>query len=59
MLKRMKPLCLAAATLFLSAPAMAVDLVGVYDLALQNDPRLRAAEFRREATGENEAIALV
>jgi len=53
----MKPLCLAAATLFLSAPAMAVDLVGVYDLALQNDPRLRAAEFRREATGENEAIA--
>ena len=57
MLNRLKPLCLAAATLFLPAPAFAVDLVGVYDLALQNDPRLRAAEFRREATGENERIA--
>jgi outer membrane protein len=53
---KLKPLCLAA-SLLLSAPAGAVDLVGVHDLALQNDPRLRAAEFRREATGENKAIA--
>jgi outer membrane protein len=51
-----KLLCLVAAGLF-SAPAWAVDLVGVYELALKNDPRLRAAEYRREATGENKAIA--
>jgi len=35
----------------------AVDLVGVHDLALKNDPRLRAAEFRREAAGENKTQA--
>ena len=31
--------------------------MGVHDLALKSDPRLRAAEFRREATGENRKIA--
>jgi len=36
---------------------MAVDLVGVHDLAAKNDPRLRAAEYRREAVGENRKIA--
>jgi outer membrane protein len=33
------------------------NLVGVHDLALKSDPRLRAAEYRREATGENRKIA--
>lgn len=49
--------CLIAASLSLSGPARAVDLVGVYNLAIEKDPRLRAAEYRREATAENKAIA--
>ena len=53
----LKPICLALATLVLSAPAWAVDLVGVHDLALQNDPRLQAAASRLEATRENKTIA--
>jgi outer membrane protein len=54
---KLKPVCVAAAALLLGSPAWAVDLVGVYELALKSDPRLRAAEYRREATGENKAIA--
>lgn len=60
---KLKPICLAAAGVLLcgaalqSAPAWAVDLVGVHDLAVENDPRLQAAAYRREATGENRAIA--
>jgi outer membrane protein len=46
-------LCCALA----AAPAFAVDLVGVHDLALKNDPRLRAAEYRREAAGETKTQA--
>lgn len=46
--------CLAG---FANTPALAIDLVGVHDLALKNDPRLQAAEFRRQATGENKTIA--
>ena len=49
--------CLVGAGLLLSSSAMAVDLVGVHDLALKSDPRLRAADYRREATGENRNIA--
>jgi outer membrane protein len=54
---KLKTLCLAGAGLMVSFPAMAVDLVGVHDLALKSDPQLRAAEYRREATGENRKIA--
>jgi outer membrane protein len=54
---RMKPICLALAGLLLCTPAWAVDLVGVHDLAVQNDPRLQAAASRREATRENKTIA--
>lgn len=60
---KLKPLYLAAAgflicgPLLLGSPAWAVDLVGVHDLAIKNDPRLQAAAYRREATGENRAIA--
>jgi outer membrane protein len=40
-----------------SAPAGAVNLVGVHDLAMKSDPRLQAAEYRREATQEQRKIA--
>ena len=43
--------------LLVSSPVLAVDLVGVHDLALEYDPQLQAAEYRRQATGENKAIA--
>jgi len=48
---------LMTAALFISAPAFAVDLVGVHDLAAKNDPQLQAAAYRRQATGENERQA--
>jgi len=43
---------LMAAALSVTAPVFAVDLVGVHDLAVQNDPQLRAAAYRRDSTGE-------
>lgn len=43
--------------LMISSPAMAVDLVGVRDMALQSDPVLKSAEFRRDASGENKRQA--
>jgi len=57
MSNKFKLLCLISAGLLISSPAMAVDLVGVHDLALKSDPRLQAAEYRREAVGENRKIA--
>ena len=53
----LKLLCLLCAVALFSTSAEAVDLVGVHDLAIDNDPRLQAAEFRREATGEQRYIA--
>jgi outer membrane protein len=44
---------LMAAAIFISFPVFAVDLVGVHDLAIKNDPQLQAAAYRKEATGEN------
>ena len=46
-----------AAMFIVSSPVMAIDLVGVHDLAIKNDPQLQAAAFRKEATGENERQA--
>ncbi len=57
MLSKSKPWWLACCGLMVTPAVFAVDLVGVHDLALKNDPRLRAAEFRREATGENKTQA--
>jgi outer membrane protein len=57
MLNKFKPLTLLIIGALASGPAWSVDLVGVHDLALQNDPRLRAAEYRREAVGENKTQA--
>jgi outer membrane protein len=49
----MRPLVLIITGL-LAAPALyAADLVGVHDAAVNNDPQLRAAEYRRDASGEN------
>lgn len=57
MVFKSKFLGLAGAGLLLSSPVLAVDLVGVHDLALDYDPILKAADFRRQATAENKAIA--
>lgn len=48
---------LLIAALFVTAPAFAVDLVGIHDLAAKNDPQLQAAAYRRDATGENKRQA--
>lgn len=47
----------ACAGLLSMTSASAVDLVGVHDLAIKNDPILQAAGYRRDATGENERQA--
>lgn len=57
MTTKTKLIGLVSAGLLLSSPAYAVDLVGVHDLALKSDPQLQAADFQRQATGENKAIA--
>lgn len=44
-------------TPLITTQAMAVDLVGVHDLAVKNDPRLQAAAYRKEATAENKTQA--
>lgn len=48
---------LMIAALFVTTPVMAVDLAGVHDLAVKNDPQLQAALYRRDATGENKRQA--
>jgi outer membrane protein len=48
---------LVCASFLMPFTAHAIDLVGVHDLAVKNDPRLQAAEARRQATGEEKAIA--
>ena len=44
---------IVAATFLISTPVLAVDLIGVHDLAAKNDPQLQAAGYRKDATGEN------
>jgi outer membrane protein len=44
---------LIAAVFLISTPVFAVDLVGIHDLAIKNDPQLQAAAYRKDATGEN------
>src|SRR5210317_1418801 len=48
---------LIATAFFVATPAFAVDLVGVHDLEVKNDPQLQAAAYRKQATGENERQA--
>ena len=52
-----KKVVLMATVFFISSPAFAVDLVGVHDLAIKNDPQLQAAGYRKDATGENKRQA--
>ena len=46
----MRKILAAAIAASLSAPAAAVDLLGVYELASSNDPEIRAAERRLDAS---------
>ena len=48
---------LMAALFLVASPALAVDLVGIHDLAIKNDPQLQAAAYRRDAAGESERQA--
>lgn len=57
MSNKFKPLWAICTGLMVSPAAMAVDLIGVHDLALKSDPRLQAAEYRRQATAENKTQA--
>ena len=57
MSNKFKLLWIVCSGLVVSPAAMAVDLVGVHDRALKSDPRLQAAEYRRQATAENKAQA--
>lgn len=57
MLNDCKRAWLGACCALAVTPAWGIDLIGVHDLALKNDPRLRAAEYRREAAGENKTQA--
>lgn len=41
-----------------STQASAVDLIGVLDMAIKNDPTIKAQAWRRDATGENRKQAL-
>ena len=52
------PFWLAVCCLMATSPAFAVNLDGVLDLALKNDPRLRAAAYRRDAVAENKTQAV-
>lgn len=52
------PRWLAVFCLMATPPAFAVNLDGVLDLALKNDPRLRAAAYRRDAVAENKTQAV-
>jgi outer membrane protein len=55
---RLKPTALALVGLLAAPSALAVDIVGVYELAVKNDPQLQAAAFRRDAAGESTRQAL-
>ena len=54
---RSKFIALAGAGLLVTTPLHAVDLIGVYELALDYDPTLAAESSRLAATEENKAIA--
>ena len=50
---RLKPIVAALAGILAAPSALAVNLIGVHDLAVTNDPQLHAAAYRRDASGEN------
>ena len=54
---KLRPLAIVITGLAIAPAVNAVDLVGVHDAAVNSDPQLRAAEYRRDASGENTAQA--
>lgn len=50
---RLKPLAVALASIMTAPSALAINIIGVHDLAVKNDPLLQAASYRRDAAGEN------
>jgi outer membrane protein len=54
---RLKPIVAALAGILAAPNVLAVNLIGVHDLAVTNDPQLRAASYRRDATSENTRLA--
>ncbi len=53
MSSRLKSLVVALAGVLTAPGAFAVNIIGVHDLAIKNDPKLQAATYRRDAAGEN------
>jgi outer membrane protein len=49
----LKPIVVALAGILAAPSVAAVNLIGVHDLAATNDPQLKAAAYRRDATSEN------
>jgi outer membrane protein len=54
---KLKPLVIALAGILAAPSAFAVDITGVHNLAVKNDPQLQAASYRRDATNERRAQA--
>jgi outer membrane protein len=50
---KLKPLVVAMAGILAAPSALAVNIMGVHDLAAKNDPAIQAAAYRRDAAGEN------
>jgi len=53
MSSRIKSLAVTIAGVLAAPSVLAVDITGVHDLAVKNDPQLQAAMYRRDATAEN------
>ncbi len=53
MSSRLKALVVALAGILVAPSALAVNIIGVHDLALKHDPKLHAAAYRRDAAAEN------
>lgn len=53
MAKPIYSLAIAIAGILAAPGAQAVDIIGVYELAQKNDPLLRAAQYRRDASAES------
>ena len=54
---RLRPLVVALVGVLASPVVQAVNITGVHDLAVKNDPQLQAAAYRRDAAGENTRLA--
>ena len=48
-----RPIVVVLAGVLAAPSVLAVNIIGVYDLAVKNDPQLQAAAYRRDAAGES------